>query len=129
NSWLPETVQQDDLYLPKRPEPPDPALASLISSADSIWFIDTKMQAENALLAILFALRAYKMEHGAYPKTLTQIAGDGKYLKKVPRDPFEFGTYASMPVYKRVGDKYLLYSVGPDGKDNGGKPIEKAGTQ
>ena len=25
--------------------------------------------------------------------------------------------------YKRIGSKYVLYSIGPDGKDDGGRPI------
>lgn len=73
---------------------------------------------ENALLLVTLALRAYKLEHGAYPVTLSALAP--QYLKAIPDDPFAL----SGPLhYKNIGSKYLLYSVGPDGKDDGGKPI------
>jgi len=42
------------------------------------------------------------------------------YLKKVPDDPF--GLHAPLR-YKKTITGYLLYSIGPDDKDNGGKPI------
>ena len=64
------------------------------------------------------ALRAYRLEHGAYPATLAALTP--AYLKQIPNDPFA----ASGPLhYKRQGSKYVLYSIGPDGKDDGGKPI------
>ena len=43
-----------------------------------------------------------------------------QYLQAVPTDPFAL----SGPLrYKLAGAKPLLYSVGPDGKDDGGKAI------
>ena len=60
---------------------------------------------------ILLRLRAHRLRKGAYPETL---AGLGRAL---PDDP-----YTGKPfVYRRLeGDKFLLYSTGPDGKDDGG---------
>jgi hypothetical protein len=40
-----------------------------------------------------------------------------RYLSAIPMDP-----YSGRPlVYRRVGDTYVLYSVGRDGKDDGGR--------
>ncbi len=73
---------------------------------------------ENALLLTLLALRAYKLEHGIYPATLSALAPS--YLKAVPNDPFALSGPLS---YSRTASGFLLYSVGPDGKNDGGKPI------
>jgi hypothetical protein len=68
---------------------------------------------DNLRLAI--ALEVYHRDHGAYPKTLAALAP--KYLKAVPGDRFS----AEPLVYKPAGKGYLLYSVGINGKDDGGK--------
>ena len=80
-------------------------------------------EVENALLLTALALQAYKAEHGAYPLSLTNLTLN--YLKALPVDPFA----VSGPLhYRRTADKYLLYSIGPDGKDDSGKPIDSGNT-
>ena len=71
--------------------------------------------AELNLLTVAFALRAYYLDHGAYPATLAALAPG--YLTRVPGDPF---AKSGALVYKPTGSSYLLYSIGPDGVDNGG---------
>jgi hypothetical protein len=63
-------------------------------------------------LAVLLA--AHRAEHDAYPEELADLVPG--YLKEVPPDRFRDGP----PVYKRKGDGYLLYSVGPNREDDGG---------
>jgi hypothetical protein len=71
------------------------------------------------LLEVQFALRAYYLDHHAYPSELKILAP--VYLPSVPLDPFS----ENKPLkYKDEGQKYLLYSVGPDAVDNGGAPID-----
>jgi len=85
-------------------------------SLQELVFDDTLNETQNNLLTISFALRAYKVEHGQYPKALTELAPS--YLHAIPADPFAAnGTL----LYKLNGNSYILYSVGPDGKDDGGK--------
>lgn len=80
--------------------------------------VDTQMQ--TALLLAVLALRAYQAEHhGVYPATLDDLVRGG-YLLRVPADPFAL---AGPIRYQRAPKKYVLYSVGPDGKNEGGKPI------
>lgn len=79
---------------------------------------DARCETRNALLMLALALRAYQLEHGAYPNTLSQLTPD--YLKTVPADPFGSGEALR---YKKQGSTYLLWSIGPDKKDDGGKPI------
>jgi hypothetical protein len=79
---------------------------------------DARMQ--TSLLTGVLALRAYKLEKGDYPTSLDALVSDG-YLTKIPDDPFA-GTGPLR--YRRVSkDKYVLYSVGPDGKNDNGKSI------
>jgi hypothetical protein len=100
--------------------PDDPINHSLAVPYDSarikVW--DAIMQTN--LLTATLALRAYRLEKGDYPASLDALVSGG-YLTKVPDDPFA-GTGPLR--YRRVSkDRYVLYSVGPDGKDDGGKPI------
>ncbi len=72
-----------------------------------------------SFLSISLALHAYKKEHGNFPKSLDDLVPG--YLSKLPDDPFAMkGGFK----YKLNGDQYLLYSLGPDGKDDGGKAID-----
>ena len=104
---------------PPAPNPPqDPVNAFFLPVFGSAGIKDTDSETQNALLRTMFALRAYRVEHHTYPATLAALAPG--YLPRVPQDPFAL----SDPLrYRRIGNSYLLYSVGPDGKDDGGKPI------
>jgi len=68
------------------------------------------------------ALRAYFLNHHAYPQSLTQLTPS--YIPSVPVDPFSNGNQLT---YKLNDTHYLLYSVGPDATDDGGKPIDNKG--
>jgi ATP-dependent Clp protease adaptor protein ClpS len=69
---------------------------------------------QNRFLQAALELRAIKLETGAYPATFT-----------APIDPFS----DNQPlIYTREGDTFRLYSIGPDGKDDGGSEIQKAGS-
>ena len=65
-----------------------------------------------------FALAAYRADHGAYPARLADLARD--YVAKLPKDVFN----DSELHYRLDGKGYLLYSVGANGKDDGGKSRE-----
>jgi hypothetical protein len=68
------------------------------------------------LLMTELALRSHHAKHGAPPAQLTQLVP--QYLSRVPQDPF-----SNQPlVYRPQGTNWLLYSVGPDRKDDGGAP-------
>ena len=65
---------------------------------------------------ILSALRYYEKENGKYPDNLSQLAPH--YLKKLPEDLLSSdGKYK----YQNKDGNILLYSVGNDTKDDGGK--------
>ncbi len=108
-------------YATKPPAPPipnDPINAIFCPMSTVPHIRATENQTQNALLMTALALRAYRLEHGAYPATLNALVPG--YLCRVPDDPFAL----SSPLhYKLKGAKYVLYSIGPDGRDDGGRPI------
>ena len=77
-------------------------------------------KAQNALLIVALALRSYRETNNDYPDDLKILVKE-KYLIAVPQDAFN----APKPLrYRRVSaEKYLLYSVGPDGFDDNGRPL------
>jgi len=91
-------------------------MSQAVLSGKSMPFSYIRMDVFNDLLMVSFALRAYKADHNAYPASLHALAP--AYLKAVPADPFSTG----MLKYKKTGESYILYSVGPDGRDDGGQP-------
>ena len=98
--------------------PSDPVDQILLPVFAGVRFDEVEAHTQNALLLITLALQAYREDHAAFPATLRVLTP--QYLRAVPDDPFAL----SGPMhYKRLGSRYLLYSVGPDGKDDGGKAI------
>jgi hypothetical protein len=64
---------------------------------------------------IALAAKAYRAEHGRYPEWLSELAADGWEL---PTDPFSGKPYH----YRREGDSFAVWSVGPNMADNKGTP-------
>jgi hypothetical protein len=65
------------------------------------------------LMETRLALELFRREHGKWPSGLQDLVP--KYLAAIPADPFS----KSSLIYRRQGDSFLLYSVGPDGRDDG----------
>ena len=66
-------------------------------------------------------LAAYHHDHGRYPKQLSQLRP--KYMKQLPTVH-----YSGKPlIYKPTDDGYLVYSVGPNGKDDNGHSLDGKG--
>ncbi|NCA83374.1 MAG: hypothetical protein EOM72_11635 [Opitutae bacterium] len=66
------------------------------------------------------ALLRHKLAHGAYPAALAEI--DPQFLSEVPLDPFT----GHPLVYRTEGDGFVLYSLGENLKDDGGKKTKDA---
>jgi hypothetical protein len=70
--------------------------------------------AQMRCLMTVLAVERYRLEKDAWPVKLEELTP--KLLKKVPLDPFD-----GKPLrYLRVADGVIVYSVGADGKDDGG---------
>ncbi|HQU45687.1 MAG TPA: hypothetical protein PK867_22930 [Pirellulales bacterium] len=69
------------------------------------------------LLLAHVALRRYRFRDGKYPATLHELVP--QYLDAAPVDPFN----GQELIYRRHDEGCRLYSVGPDGNDDGGAPM------
>ena len=105
---------------PKTPSG-DPFSALMFSNAGKkIFRVSFERAAtQNRLLLTQLALQAYRAETGAFPNDLQALTP--KYVPNAPFDPFA----PDKPLhYRRDGAAYLLYSIGPDGVDDNGTPID-----
>ena len=131
--------------LPEVNLPFDPVMQIVFPVFEQAQYRDVyASETQSALLVTALALRAYRQEHGGkLPERLEQLTP--RYLAQVPADPFASGNlklrYHNAPVLMKaqefakgssqVGNTalptltpYTLYSVGPDGRDNGGNPVD-----
>ena len=83
---------------------------------DAVAQADKRGLAVLRLAALTLALRAYALDHPDAPVPPTPGALAPEYLPAVPDDPFGRGPLR----VKAEGGAAWPYSVGPDGKDNGG---------
>ncbi|HVS39895.1 MAG TPA: hypothetical protein VMS17_30335, partial [Gemmataceae bacterium] len=90
-------------------------LVPAVSKVQNAYDRDDQVQRN---VQIAFALAAYRRDHGSYPAKLDDLAP--KYLPAVPNDIFSGG-----PLVYHPSDKgYLFYSVGVNGRDEGGRSFE-----
>ena len=78
-------------------------------------------EARLRLLMTDLAIRQFQSERGVYPNRLTELVP--QFLQALPRDPFSTNGF----IYRLQTNGFLLYSVGPDGKDDGGTPAAARG--
>lgn len=71
----------------------------------------------DAALAVL-AMESYRRANGAWPTTLAELVPN--YLPSVPLDPFDGKPLRYLPPTSESGSP-VLYSIGVDGKDDGGR--------
>lgn len=72
-------------------------------------------EAHRRIATTALALHRYRLAHGCWPRQLADLTPS--YLSAVPQDPFD-----GHPLRYRIdeADRFLLYSIGPDGQDQGG---------
>jgi hypothetical protein len=87
-----------------------PAQRKVQAAADRVEQVERNLH-------LAFALAAFQRDNGKYPDKLDALAP--KYLKAIPLDLFS----GKPLVYQPKDGGYLLYSVGPNGKDEGGLTV------
>ncbi|GEM_PF-7019934 len=104
----------------KLPNPPVAApdryfRSAAMLSADKIFEAQYRHIAGRRLAAIALGTRCFALDNGGkLPRKIGDLAP--KYLSSIPTDPFTAGKPMNYDP-----DQGILYSVGPDGKDDGGK--------
>ena len=84
----------------------------LIPAAEKLQMASDRAEQIQRNLQIAVALAACKSDTGRYPKKLDELAP--RYLESVPQDIF---SGKALMYFSKV-DSYLLYSVGPNGRDD-----------
>ena len=79
----------------------------------------TRVQVRGTMLSA--ATEFYRAEHDSYPPSLDDLVPD--YIPDLPEDPFSGESF----VYTSTESGYLLYSVGPDMRDDGGSLLDDTG--
>jgi hypothetical protein len=89
-------------------------VALLLPAITAVAKAEDRAGVNGSMGRVALALGAYRADHGAYPAELAQLCP--KYLAAVPEDFFAKGPLH----FKRTTEGYVLWSVGINGKDEGG---------
>jgi len=87
---------------------------------DKVYRKVQQRDAHLRLLMLELAIRCHQLERTNQPQSLGELVPS--YLKAAPLDPFSNRPF----IYRPEGTGFKLYSVGPDGKDDGGVSIVKS---
>lgn len=91
-----------------------PELAWLLEDMGRIIRIDMENMAQLRAARSAVAIERYRLAHNRLPESITDLIP--AHLETVPTDPFD-----GRPLrYRKRNPGYVVYSVGPDGTDNGG---------
>ncbi|MCS7303649.1 MAG: hypothetical protein NZ602_00895 [Thermoguttaceae bacterium] len=94
-------------------------IALLVPAIRHVYVAEDRAAMQRQLTICSFALAAYQAEQGRYPKQLEELVP--RYLAAVPMDAFA----PQKPlIYRRTEEGVILYSVGPNGKDDGGRSLD-----
>lgn len=97
----------------------DNLISILIPTSGRAFQTQTRIAMDRELTQIALAMRAYQARNGKYPASLAELSP--KYLKTIPTDRF-----TEKPlVYRLEGAGYVIYSLGPNGRDDGGVDTNK----
>ncbi len=90
-------------------------LGTLVPAVGRVIEIGNRLPTDVGATLTMIAIFRYKSDAGRYPQNLNQLVTDG-YLEQLPID-----SYSDKPLsYKKTEDNFILYSIGPDFKDDGG---------
>ena len=127
NASIARARQPYSSKLPEILQPADPLSAMLVNSETSRRRFNSRLTYErnlaNSRLTLTeLALQAMVKEQEKIPQKLDELVP--KYLPTVPGDPFAPGS----PLRLKADDSnFTVYSVGPDGADDGGVLIQGRG--
>jgi len=87
----------------------------LIPNFEGMFLKKTALEAEILAAKAGIACKIFQNRHGIFPEKLSQLVPD--ILSEVPTDPFS----GKPLIYRRTPSGFIVYSVGSNGKDDGGK--------
>jgi len=87
----------------------------LVPNLGSARFKKATTEAKILAARVGIACKIFKNRHGKFPEQLSQLVPD--ILSEVPTDPFS----GKSLIYRKTPSGFIVYSVGSNGKDDGGK--------
>jgi hypothetical protein len=97
--------------------------AHIIPALGRIHLLEAMSEVRLDLATVALAANAYRSHSGDWPQGLEDLVP--QYLSEIPQDPFGGGFIR----YLRQDERVILYSVGPDQTDDGGKPLPAQRTE
>lgn len=91
----------------------------IVPALDRFLLQAAEAEAFHAAAYVGIAADRYRLDHGTFPPSLDALVP--QYLDDVPLDPFDGAALK----FRRRGDECLIYSIGPDRKDDGGTPFDQ----
>ena len=92
----------------------DLVAALMLPAVTAFYQIETESNQREANLNLALALMKYRLDHESYPKKLRELSPE--YIPEISKDLFSDTSL----LYKSINDRFLLYSVGPNLRDDGG---------
>ncbi len=95
-------------------------ISLLLPAVEAACGAEDRSNTHRELMTVAAALALHRLEHGEYPQTLDSLIP--ALLQALPVDAYE----GKPLVYRRSGEGYLLYAVGPNGQDDGGSDEDRS---
>jgi hypothetical protein len=115
-SKLPPDEQAGPLEEMKRSLRDEPLLVrELMPATEKVHAAAKRTRALLLCAAAGLAAERYRRKHGRWPEALADLKGE--FLREVPLDPFDLKPLR----YRKDGLGVIIYSIGQDGKDDGGE--------
>jgi hypothetical protein len=109
------TNRIDAIESQTRDRSPGMMSSMIVPALGAVFRQQTRSVANHRVASALVAATKERLESGAVPETFEELAA--QLVPPASRDPFT----ADKPlVMKRTDDSLLVYSIGPDGEDDGG---------
>ena len=109
------TKRIDTIETQTRDRSPGILTSMVVPALGAVFKAQTRSVAHHRAATALVAATKERLETGAVPETFDQLAA--QLVPPASRDPFT----ADQPlIMKRTDDALLVYSIGPDGEDDGG---------
>ena len=90
-------------------------LTDVIAGYSRMLEISVQAIARRDVAETALAIERYRLAKGTLPDALGELVP--AYLEAVPKDPFDGEELR----YRRLETGYVVYSIGEDGRDDGGK--------
>ena len=88
----------------------------LLPYSDRIYELAYRSKMHYESVVTILAIERWRLEKGQYPEELSELVSAG-FIKELPMDPF-----SDKPlIYSRTNDNFILYSLGPNFRDDGGQ--------